>query len=127
MSALTPTIAHRAARNQASLDLAHAGSGAPTIRLYTAAGGTLLATRALKRPCGTLNAQGRIELQQATADDLVAASGTATYGEWVAGDGSMLGYGDVTDNTGAGVFKLAGTTALIKDGILRLAEPALLG
>ena len=102
-------------------------SGAPTIRLYTAAGGTLLATRALKRPCGTLNAQGRIELQQATADDLVAASGTATYGEWVAGDGTTLGYGDVTDNTGAGVFKLAGTTSLLKDGILRLAEPALLG
>lgn len=127
MSVLTPTTVHRAARNQASLDLAHAGTNAPTLLLFTAAGGTLLATRTLKRPCGVITAQGRIELRQADADDLVTASGTATYGEWVAGDGTVLGSGDVTDSTGTGAFRLAGSTALIQGGILRLAEPALLG
>jgi hypothetical protein len=127
MSALTPTVAHRTARNQASLDMAHAGSAAPAIKLFTEFGGTLVALRTLKRPCGVINALGRIELRQADVDDLVVATGTATYGEWVAGDGAVLGYGDVSDTQGAGVFRLVGGTALIQGGILRLSEPALLG
>ncbi|WOP15761.1 hypothetical protein [Ottowia sp. SB7-C50] len=127
MSALIPTTVHRTARNQASIDLANAGSGAPAIKLFTEYGGTLLAVRNLKRPCGVLNAQGRIELRQADADDLVVAGGSATYAEWVSGDGTVLGFGDVTDATGAGVFRIAGGTLLIQGGILRLSEPAVLG
>ncbi len=127
MSALSPTIAHRQARNEASIELADTGAGTASIRLYTASGGTLLATRHLKKPCGSINAAGRIELDQADTDDLVAVSGTATYGEWVSAGDVVLGSGDVTDGAGAGVFKLAGGTALIAGGLILLAEPALLG
>ncbi len=71
MSALSPTIAHRQARNEASIELADTGAGTASIRLYTASGGTLLATRHLKKPCGSINAAGRIELAQAATTDLV--------------------------------------------------------
>lgn len=127
MSALTPTIAHRQARNQATLDLLDTGAGAARIDFYTAAAGTLLATRTLQNPSGTLNAAGRIVLAQAATTDLVAASGSATYAELVSADDVVLGSGDVTDSAGSGVFKLAGGTALVKDGVLLLTEPALLG
>ena len=127
MSALTPTTAHRAARNQATLDLLDTGAGAARINFYTAAAGTLLATRTLASPSGVINAAGRIELAQAATADLVAASGSATYAELVSADDVVLGSGDVTDSAGSGVFKLAGGTALVKDGVLLLTEPALLG
>ena len=65
MSALAPTTAHRAARNQATLDLMDTGAGAARIDFYTAAAGTLLATRTLASPSGVINAAGRIELAQA--------------------------------------------------------------
>jgi hypothetical protein len=42
---------HRAARNLASLNLASAGAGAPSIKLYDTQGGLLLAQRTLARPC----------------------------------------------------------------------------
>ena len=80
MSALTPTIAHRQARNQATLDLLDTGAGAARIDFYTAAAGTLLATRTLQNPSGTLNAAGRIELAQAVADDLVLLDGGVIEG-----------------------------------------------
>lgn len=127
MSALAPTTAHRAARNQATLDLMDTGAGAARIDFYTAAAGTLLATRTLQNPSGVINAAGRIELAQAATADLVAASGSATYAELVSADNVVLGSGDVTDSAGSGVFKLAGGTALVKDGVLLLTEPALLG
>lgn len=127
MSALAPTTAHRAARNQATLDLMDTGAGAARIDFYTAPAGTLLATRTLQNPSGVINAAGRIELAQAATADLVAASGSATYAELVSADNVVLGSGDVTDSAGSGVFKLAGGTALVKDGVLLLAEPALLG
>lgn len=127
MSALTPTTAHRQARNQATLDLMDTGAGAARIDFYTAAAGTLLATRTLASPSGVINAAGRIELAQAATTDLVAASGSATYAELVSADDVVLGSGDVTDSAGSGVFKLAGGTALVKDGVLLLTEPALLG
>ena len=127
MSALTPTTAHRTARNTATLALMDTGAGTARINFYTAAAGTLLATRTLANPSGVINAAGRIELAQAAATDLVAASGSATYAELVSADDVVLGSGDVTDSAGSGVFKLAGGTALVKDGVLLLTEPALLG
>ena len=83
MSALTPTIAHRQARNQATLDLLDTGAGAARIDFYTAAAGTMLAVRNLAKPCATVNGAGRIVLAQAVADDLVLADGGAAWGGWV--------------------------------------------
>lgn len=98
--------AHRAARNQASVTLAGATS---TLRFYTAEGGTLLATRTLANPAGTINAQGRIVLG-ASAADLVAETGSVGWAEWCDSAGAVMAAGTVTDQAGAGDFKLAGTS-----------------
>ena len=100
------STAHRAARNQASITLAGATS---TLRFYTAEGGTLLATRTLADPAGTVNAQGRIVLS-ASAADLVAETGSVGWAEWCDSAGAVMAAGTVTDQAGAGDFKLAGTS-----------------
>ena len=100
------STAHRAARNQASITLAGAAS---TLRFYTAEGGTLLATRTLANPAGTINAQGRIVLA-ASAADLVAETGSVGWVERCDSAGAVMAAGTVTDQAGAGDFKLAGTS-----------------
>ena len=100
------STAHRAARNQASITLAGATS---TLRFYTAEGGTLLATRTLADPAGTVNAQGRIVLS-ASAADLVAETGSVGWAEWCDSAGAVMAAGTVTDQAGSGDFKLAGTS-----------------
>lgn len=99
---LTLTQAGRAARNAGMLVRADEGSAHSAIALYSAQGGALLALRHLAKPCGTLReADGRIELLADTsATDLVVASGGATWGEWLAGDGAVLAGGQVTDEEG---------------------------
>lgn len=123
------TLAHRSARNQASIDLADAGAAASSIKLYDAQGGTLLAQRTLAKPCGTITAEGRISLLAASADDLVAATGAVAWAEWCNGDGLAIAADAVTDDAGAGPFKLAGTTGtmIYAGGVVVLASPALLG
>ena len=81
MASLTNTQAHRAARNAASIALADTGAGVASIKLYSApSGGTLLAVRNLAKPCGSVNAAGRIALAQAVADDLVLLDGGVIEG-----------------------------------------------
>lgn len=124
------SLAHRAARNQASIDLADTGVGNATLKLYTAEGGTLLAVRTLAKPCGTITADGRISLQPASEPDLVAATGIPTWGEWCDGAGVPIWGAAVTGADGAGPFKLAGTApalTIYEGGIVALATPALLG
>jgi len=120
---------HRAARNQASIDLADAGGAPSSIKLYDAPGGTLLAVRSLATPCGVITPEGRISLQGASTSDIVQASGAATWGEWCDGAGAAIASGAVTDAAGVGPFKLAGTsgTMLYAGGLLLLVSPALLG
>ena len=121
---LTLTTAHRAARNQASITLAGATS---TLRFYTAEGGTLLATRTLADPAGTVNAQGRIVLS-ASAADLVAETGSVGWAEWCDSAGSVMAAGTVTDQAGAGDFKLAGTAGTtIYQGGRVLLDDVILG
>lgn len=129
MTTLTVTAVHRAARNQASIDLADAGAEASTIRLYAAQGGALLAVRRLAWPCGKLTPEGRISLLAATVNDLVQATGEATWAEWCDGDGAAIAAGAVTDATGDGPFKLAGSagTLIYEGGLVLLATPALIG
>lgn len=123
------TTAHRAARNQASIDMADAGAGNSCIRLYTAEGGTLLGQRTLAKPCGTLTAAGRIALQMSAAQEMIVADGTATYAEWLDGDGAPIASGAVTDETGAGPWILEGTTGtqVYAGGVIGLSPTALLG
>ena len=118
------STAHRAARNQASITLAGAAS---TLRFYTAEGGTLLATRTLANPAGTINAQGRIVLA-ASAADLVAETGSVTWAEWWGSAGAVMAAGTVTDQAGAGDFKLAGTAGTtIYQGGRVLLDDVILG
>ena len=143
MPDLTLTQAHRAARNAASIALADTGSGNSSIRLYDAPSGVLLAVRQLDKPCGAVRlADGRIELIQASVDDVVLQSGGAAWGEWCTGAGVTISAGHVTDasgNTtsagataphpdGLGAFVIAGATGtqLYAGGIVRLAA-ALIG
>ena len=122
-------IPHRAVRNQASIDAADAGAGPSSIKLYTADGGALLGTRTLAKPCGTINAEGRIALQGAAGVDLVAASGEVTWATWCDGSGTAIAAGAVTDEAGAGPFKLKGTsgTLVYEGGVVALDAAALLG
>ena len=143
MPDLTLTQAHRAARNAASIALADTGSGNSSIRLYDAPSGVLLAVRQLAKPCAVVRlADGRIELIQASVDDVVLQSGGAAWGEWCTGAGVTICAGHVTDasgNTtsagataphpdGLGAFVIAGATGtqLYAGGIVRLAA-ALIG
>lgn len=124
------SLAHRVARNQASIDLADAEAGNATLKLYTEEGGTLLAVRTLAKPCGTITAEGRISLQPAAEPDLVATTGIPTWGEWCDGAGTPIWGAAVTGADGAGPFKLAGTApnlTIYAGGIVALAAPALLG
>ena len=118
------STAHRAARNQASITLAGAAS---TLRFYTAEGGTLLATRTLANPAGTINAQGRIVLS-ASATDLVAETGSVGWAEWCDSAGAVMAAGTVTDQAGSGDFKLAGTAGTtIYQGGRVLLDDVILG
>jgi len=123
------TTAHRSARNQASIDLADAGAAASSIKLYTAEGGTLLGTRTLAKPCGTINGAGRIVLQLSAAQEMVAADGIATWAEWCDGDGTPIATGAVTDETGAGPWILEGAagTQVYAGGVIGLSATALIG
>lgn len=91
----------RAARNAASIEQADTGAVNSAVRLYAAQGGTLLAVRLLAKPCGTVRpADGRIQLAAGSVNDVVATTGAAAWGEWVAGDGTVLAAGPVTDEDG---------------------------
>ena len=123
------TAAHRAARNAATIATADAGAGNSSIKLYNAEGGTLLGTRTLAKPCGTLNGAGRIVLQLSAAQEMVAEDGTATWAEWCDGDGTPIATGTVTDETGAGPWVLEGTagTQVYAGGVIGLSATALIG
>lgn len=126
---LAISTAHRAARNQATIDHADAGPGPSSVKLYTAEGGTLLGVRHLAKPCGVIDSAGRIALQGAAAMDLVLVSGEATWATWCDGSGVAIAAGAVTDEAGAGPFKLKGTvgTMIYTGGAVTLDAGALLG
>ena len=119
---------HRAARNGASISIADAVAGASSVRLYDAQGGLLLGVRTLAKPCGSITPEGRIGLLSASAQDLVQVTGAAAWAEWCDGSGTPIAWGAVTDEAGAGPFRLAGTsgTMLYAGGAVLLAG-ALLG
>jgi len=143
MRDLTLTKDARAARNAGSIAQADAGTGNSAIKLYTAQGGTLLAVRQLDKPSGTVRpTDGRIQLAIGAVNDVVAATGVATWGEWHAGDGTVMATGLVTDEDGnvsdgaggltptgdVGPWVLQGTTGTqLYEGGLVLLNTGLIG
>ena len=104
------SAAHALVRLQATLAYADAGPDASRIALYDVAE-QLLVTLTLTKPCGQIAADGALVLTQANAGgDLILTSGQAVSGVWISGGGKLVGRGLVTDEAGAGHFKLLGST-----------------
>ena len=104
------SAAHALARLQATLAFADSGSEASRIALYDSAE-QLLVTLTLTKPCGQITEAGYLLLTQASGGgDMILASGQAATGVWATGDGKLIGRGLVTDEAGAGHFKLLGST-----------------
>lgn len=102
MRNLILTKSARALRNAATIAQADSGEGNSRVHLYSAQGGSLVAVRQLAKPCGTVRLDdGRIQLAaDPLANDLVIVTGPATWGEWLAGDGTVVASGPVTDSNG---------------------------
>jgi len=104
------SAAHALARLQATANYADSGPGASTIALYDSAE-QLLVTLTLTKPCGQITEAGYLVLTQASGSgDMILTSGQAAIGVWATGDGKLVGHGLVTDEAGAGHFKLLGST-----------------
>ena len=104
------STAHALARLQATANFADSGPAASTIALYDAAE-QLLATLTLTKPCGQIVEGGYLVLTQASGSgDMILSSGQAAIGVWSTSDGKLIGRGLVTDEAGAGHFKLLGST-----------------
>ena len=67
----------------------------------------------LTKPCGALVAGVLVLTQADVAGDLVLVQGSAKWGRWLNGDDDLIGDGNATDDTGAGIFKIFGTTGTI--------------
>ena len=104
------SAAHALARLQATANFADSGPAASTIALYDAAE-QLLATLTLTKPCGQIVEGGYLVLTQASGSgDMILASGQAAIGVWATSNGQLIGRGLVTDEAGAGHFRLLGST-----------------
>ena len=104
------SAAHALARLQATLAFADSGPAASIIALYDAAE-QLLVTLTLTKPCGQITEGGTLLLTQANGSgDMIVASGQAATGVWATSNGQLIGRGLVTDEVGAGHFKLLGST-----------------
>ncbi len=104
------SAAHALARLQVTLGFADSGPAASTIALYDAAE-QLLVTLTLTKPCGHIVEGGYLLLTQASGSgDMILTSGLAAIGVWSTSDGKLIGRGLVTDEAGAGHFKLLGST-----------------
>ena len=106
------TTAAQAAANAKTLQLADAGAGPSTLRLYTDADPvtqerTHLVTIVLAKPCGTI-VGGQIQLAQADSlGDMVAATGVPTFGQWCDGDGVVIADCTVSNDAGDGDLKIS--------------------
>ena len=90
-------------------------------------GAAPLAEIVLTKPCGTVSSGMLVLDQQDATGDLILASGAAVWARMVNGNGDFVMDGDVSDESGAGAFKGAGTTgtALYAGGYLTLGTTAL--
>ena len=106
------TTAAQAAANAKTLQLADAGAGPSTLRLYTDADPvtqerTHLITIVLAKPCGTI-VSGQIQLAQADPlGDMVAATGAPTFAQWCDGDGVLIADCSVSNDAGDGDLKIS--------------------
>lgn len=78
-----------------------------------AAGVAPLVEIVLTEPAGAL-VNGALVLTQADlSGDLIALQGSALWGRWINGNGSVVLDGNCTDESGTGFFKLSGTAGTL--------------
>jgi hypothetical protein len=65
------------------------------------------------QPAGALVAGELVLQQEDSSGDLINNSGSATYFKLYAGDNTEIGTGSVSDTTGDGIMKLAGTSGTL--------------
>lgn len=107
--------AHNDARLVGTMVFAGAGS---IIQLFVAEHPTLGGTPSetplvqivLANPCGAVVSHLLVLHQNDAGGDLVALSGAAVWARWVTAAGELIADGSVTDASGAGDFKLSGTS-----------------
>lgn len=109
------------ARLEATRDFIDTGSGNGRVRFYAttqpdsgeAPGGSPLVEAVLAKPCGVVSARVLTLAQLEPAGDMIALDGTALWARVVNGNGDFVMDGDVSDDSGTGVFKIAGTTGTL--------------
>jgi hypothetical protein len=129
------SVALNNARLEATRDFADLGTGNSTILLYSttqplpgaAEAADPLVTITLAKPCGSLISNLLVLEQDAPAGDLIVNTGAALWGRWINGNGDWMADGDVTDESGAGDFKVVGTagTTLYAGGKAILGDTGL--
>lgn len=122
--------AHNEARLAATLAFANAGAGNSTIEFYASdypSTASLVAVAVLSKPCGVVAGGVLVLAQDAAEGDLVTATGAVSWGRWKNGSAEIVIDADVSDNTGTGFFKIAGTsgTLLYAGGSLLLGTTAI--
>lgn len=107
MTQFTVSEATKDAQLQATATLADAGAGVSSIQFFNDQD-THLATVLLAKPCATLTGH-LLQLHQGLAGgDMIVLTGVATHAVWVAGDGTTVASGAVSDAAGVGPFILGG-------------------
>lgn len=123
------------ARLAATRDYLDAGAGNARIRFYStprpasgeAPGGAHLVEVVLAKPCGTISDGVMLLHQLAAAGDMIALDGAAVWARLVTGAAEFAVDGDVSDEAGSGLFRIAGTkgTLLYAGGSMILGSTAL--
>lgn len=114
----TISVAHNDARLAASLAFADLGPGPSRVQFFSteqpafggAPGAAPLVEVVLAKPCGAIVDHALVFAQAAAGGDMILVQGVALWARWVNGADAIVADGDVSDETGPGVFKIAGTT-----------------
>lgn len=87
--------------------------GAASRMHFLSASATTLAVVVLAAPCGEIVGNKLVLAQEDPEGDLIAATGSAATAVWYSYDNQVLATGAVTDEAGAGPFKLAGSAGTL--------------
>lgn len=111
------TLAANNARLAGLIAFADSGAAHARIRYYGttqpslggAPGAAHIVEITLTKPCGAVVDNKLVLTQENPEGDLIALDATAVWGRLVNGGGDTVLDGDVTDEAGAGFFKVGGT------------------
>lgn len=113
--------AHNDYRLLGTLAYADLGANLSKIQLFATtmpasgqvAGVAPLVEMILTDPCGVIVNNTLVLTQADVTGDLITVQGSALWGRWLNGNGSIVLDGDCTDSAGNGFFKLSGTSGTL--------------